>query len=345
MEKSFPSKDPAKYTPGDTFLLDNKLWVVYEYSELSPSGEYMERQWTVQAASGRENAYLMHCIGERSGIEIEQWFFSRPIELKMLELEGGGSLNEKMSAYPQPSVQVRYGGRTFSLKETYTVKAVDDEGQTVPRETRDYFDASGKDNLAMEIWHEPDAYYPEAYLGRRIDPQELVYQARQRVFTKDVKKYISYIVFAPFVLLTARIPLDYILLLSFLFTAMVWAYLLSRNSCFVVGVFSALVGGVLIMLLGSLSGWFTAITIVLLATAMTRVMAAMAESLAVDIAQVSSLTAFCSALLVSFYIYFHFAPGPHTAFQLGEAAVIPFLIAGVTYLINWGVDRVCPNTD
>ncbi len=345
MDRDRKQKSLTTYKCGDSFTFEDDTWVVTEYG-LSPNDSgYDERQWTVQDKRSGETAYLLLC--EETGNTTEKWVFTRQIVLGSVFIsddspDQGRSLKEKMPG--KPPQKMTYNMRDFFFKESYTTQAEDDDGNRVPKETWDYFDASELNNLAIEIWKEPDADYPEAFLGAIIPSSMFVYAGAKRVIAKKALGSLWIVPVSMFFLLCSGVPGDWLLALMLPIEALIWTLLLSPVCLLAVLAVTGVICALLFTVLFNTPAVFIGPIMVGLVTAFVRFGASMQEDIALNIPLVSGAAAFVPIVVFSFTIYFKFSPGPHSAGQLGATILLPVMIGAITALVNWGLGKLWPNT-
>ncbi len=343
MDQNVKSKKPFQYKRGDRFKYMNRTWMALDFSVTENEKGYKERQWTVEDEQSKEMAYLLLCE-ESGGQTKEKWVFTRQIPLdEVLSSDELRLFAELVTPSAPPTVLV-YQKQSYHFKESYTVKATDDDGRRVPKETWDYFDGSEVKNLAIEIWKEPEGNYPEAYLGIVFDPDMLVYSGSRSVLVSKDFNGMWIVLITGIVLFFFGVPGDWLLAFTLPVVALMWAYILSPSYLPVVIGVALLMLGLLFTVFSTLSGFLCGIAILCLGTLLVRSLALVKKEMSRDIPQVAGLAAFMSTVIYSFFTYFKFAPGPHHAGQLAAVILLPVIIAGATVLVNWGLGILWPNT-
>jgi len=338
-------KKPQYYNRGDSFDYDGKTWVVSDYSLASREG-YKERQWTVHAKFGGV-AYLLLCIEEVQGSTEEKWIFSRPIALSHVSFPSHLYTPSPERVPAESAPEVTYNGEKYYFKESYEIKAKDDEGNFVPELTWDYYDHTGKINLAIEIWEEADRNYPEAYLGVLIDPGILVYRGRSHTAAiYHISSNLLWIAFCiVFCLLGNGVPGDWILAGVMAVLGPIAAVIMFSGSAgLAVFAGAAAIAIVLSAALASLPGLFAALIIAAASTVAAILFSSgsAGSSLGIsgdDLPAAAGLTAFTAAAIYGFVVYFRFAPGPHNGGQILAVLLLPVIIGGITMFIGWGWKR------
>ncbi len=346
MGSDIKQRMPSDFKQGSRFTFDGRTWVVTEYTVSPGQGGYDERQWTIQDEQNQAVAYLLACESDDNGFNSERWEFTRQLvmsEVSNTEDNGRPFAEQMMPRIPPKEVSCR--GQLFTLKESYTTKAEDDEGNTVPKETWDYFDSTGVRNLAFEIWKEPDRDYPEVYLGNMIDPAGLVYAGSKTAVALKGGNGLWGGLMVVGVLFISGVPGD--LLLSFALPAMALAVAFSLSLvCSLVVLAGAAINSLfLLTFFFNMPGLFIGVITVGLVTGSVVLAASMNNDIAPHILWISGLAAFISTIIYSFIVYFRFAPAPHNVAQLGAVVLLPVVIAGTTALVNGGLRYLWPSIE
>lgn len=185
--------------PGDWVRWGSVDWEVTGRTVYRESADYQEVQWEIEG--GHSTRYLIMSTENKGGGTEVIWVCTRQTGIGRVQLsEGNGwrSFREKdeMSAPPR---QVKYDETLYRLEGETQGRAEDDEGNDVNKLTWDYYDASGKRNLAIEVWQCPDADYYEAYDGLVVKPSEFArIKAPPRRLPKLDKDMLSALVVAGF---------------------------------------------------------------------------------------------------------------------------------------------------
>lgn len=346
MGQDVKQKQPTEFIRGSRFSYDGRSWVVTDYIASPTWRGYDERQWTVQNEQSREVAYLLACESEDNTFNGERWEFTRQITFgEIVDPQNNGRSLAEMTMPDNPPKELTCHGKTFIFKESYTVKAADDDGNKVPKETWDYFDSSGVLNLAFEIWKEPDANYPEVFLGEMIDSAKLAYLGKS-VFAdkKDFKGFWGVLCIPVFLLFTG-VPGDWLLAFFVPFMALSGAYFISPYCFLAVLPIAAVTSGLLMTIFIGMPWLFVGLISVGLVTAGVLFGVSVRNDLVLYIPWLSGFASFIATSIYSFVIYFKVAPAPHNLGQLGATILLPMAIAAVTVLVNWGIGNLWPSID
>lgn len=147
-------------------------WEVTERTLYRESADYQETQWELEG--GGDTRYLVMSVENKGGTSETAWVCTRQTGIGRIQRpEGGGWKNfrEKDSMQAVPP-KVKFDGVDFTLEGETEGSAESDEGETVNKLTWDYYDATRKRNLAIEVWQCSDADYYEAYDGQVVRPAD-----------------------------------------------------------------------------------------------------------------------------------------------------------------------------
>lgn len=150
-------------------------WEVIDRTLYRESADYQEVQWELEGSG--DTRYLVMSTENKGGTPEVVWVCTRQTGINRIQRprEGGGWVNfrekDSMSAAPP---KVKFDGVDYSLEGETEGTAESDEGETVTKLTWDYYDASRKRNLAIEVWQCSDADYYEAYDGQVVRSADFV---------------------------------------------------------------------------------------------------------------------------------------------------------------------------
>jgi hypothetical protein len=230
-------------------------------------------------------------------------------------------------------------------------RAKDDDGKMVPKDTWDYYDSSGKRNVAIEIWKEADRDYPEAYDGKVIDtstiklfsPAENIIAAAKIKPAKSVHFGSGLVLgIMAFFAFMSGMPFDILLTLSVPGICL-YVMFFQYNSLFWVAVFGAtwLLFSALILFIwhGVASYWVVMLVLLIISVFVIKTIG----SYYPDAKEKITPTIFAAVFLpgtwtYSFYMYFMYAPGPHNFNQLMVTCLLPVFLTGILFLINWALN-------
>lgn len=157
---------------GDWVRWGSVDWEVTGRTVYRESADYQEVQWEIEG--GYSTRYLVMSTENKGGGTEVIWVCTQQTGIGRVQRPDGGgwrSFREKDSMSAPPP-KVRFGDTEYSLEGETQGRAVDDEGDEVNKLTWDYYDPSGKRNLAIEVWQCSDADYYEAYDGLVVKPGE-----------------------------------------------------------------------------------------------------------------------------------------------------------------------------
>jgi hypothetical protein len=143
-----------------------RSWSVSDHSSYDNADGYHVDEWECERSDGAETAYLLRETGaDHSGQE--RWFFTRPIPISAITLEGGKPFADVAAGSTEPPPALVYRGLAHGFDEQTDGTYREDPGDEAGKITWDYWDAKEEQNLAVERWADGriDCYY-----GRRIDP-------------------------------------------------------------------------------------------------------------------------------------------------------------------------------
>lgn len=342
---------------GNGIRFRNVKWAVTDKDEYVESADYRETQWTLLTA-GKRTAYLIQSDENTDHGPERIWIFSRPVPLESVRYKnenGDWMLFEECGRLYKPPQVAALGETIFTLQGETSGQAEDDDGNMVTKLTWDYYDESGARNLAIEVWKEEDGDYPEAYDGESISPDEVeILDAKEvaqirRVAASDWQGLGLTIAGAVIVVLFlwgAGIPLDVCLAGAVPITAVF--RILKRNAVVVgaVAVIMTLLFGVVMFLMGGVASfWVIAILSMVLGVALRYSVSLVGLDAAALGGPHDLLGCFLPALwMVSFYMYFVYAPGPRDGAQLGAAVLVPVVITAGIYLVNYLLGRIWPSS-
>lgn len=344
-------KLPEQLKKGDAINYDQTDWLVTDRSVYKESDDYREVQCTLYNAKQGER-YLVRSEGKTDkGIEYT-WVFTRAISIRPIQFKSatGDWLHlDKKHFVSAPPNELKRNDILFHFMGETSGKAKDDDGNMVTKLTWDYYDATGKQNLAIEIWKEEDGDYPEAYDGTVIDPHSIrILQPgaarRLRRNPAPWQQNVLYGLAVALVVWLNGVPMDICIavgipvLVVYLVTALRgvgwWLWWASAV------VWMAMI--ILCMVKGSgTSYWVIAAWGVALATICARTIALLAPEADRGDYSLISFTGLLPALwLYSFFTYFKFAPGPHSAGQFLTACLLPSIPTAICYCANLALENM-----
>jgi len=335
---------------GDWVRWDSRDWEVTDRDGYRESADYAETQWELEAGSG-ETYYLVRSQENKAGGQEEVWVCTTQTGISSVQFCGPSgewrNFIEKDDLQAPPA-RVRYDGAELSLDGETKVKAEDDDGNTVPKLTWDYYDQARKRNVAIEIWREPDADYYEAYNGRVVRPADfgLLPPRASRNRGGGMESVGSFLVAAAMVaflvlplvggmLTSLDVGAEYLLALGL--PAVCFALSLMRGAhrgLFYSSLAGALAAAILLLKFRGLGGsyWEYAVYGALggpaIAETASKVFAGIRAS---DKAFSAGNAALLLLFILSFAHYIRFAPRPHNPSGLLAACVLPLLPALLVY--------------
>ena len=324
-------------------------WTVSDKTVSRQSGSYLERQWTL--THGSDELYLVKSEEKKiSGLE-EIWVLTRQISLSGVSYEyapGNWRGLDEDSLPPEPPRAVQYAEADYTYDSTSSVKAKDDDGNMVPKDTWDFYSADRRKNLAIEIWKEDDKDYPEAYLGDVVTPADFeVLDKKVAVprfglspdqgFFEILKNSAGGAGMVGLMLIINGFPCDYFIALAVPATLLFCLYVLGSPAWLTVScvcVWCAV--GAAAKLSGfGLSFWYLAFSCAALSVVLPRLMATFFQGQEISGHWRLAVYGVLPALWVySFLVYIIFAPGPHAAYQFFAACLLPLAIAAAVAALN-----------
>ncbi len=324
-------------------------WTVSDKTVSRQSGSYLERQWTL--THGSEELYLVKSEEKKaSGLE-EIWVLTRQIPLSGVsyEYEPGSwrGLHED-SLPPEAPRCVKYAQADYAYDSTSSVKAKDDDGNMVPKDTWDFYSGDRRKNLAIEIWKEDDKDYPEAYLGDVVTPSDFEVLDKKAALPRfglkpgqgvfeTLKNSASGAGMVGLMLIINGFPCDYFIALAVPATLLLCLYIQGSAawltvSCLCVWI---AVGAAARLSSFGLSFWSMAFFCAALSVVLPRLMAMFLQGGQISEHWRLAVFGVLPALWVySFLVYIIFAPGPHAAYQFFAACLLPVAIAAAIAALN-----------
>ncbi|MDO8803406.1 MAG: DUF4178 domain-containing protein [Elusimicrobiota bacterium] len=338
---------------GDWVRWDSRDWEVTDRDGYRESADYSETQWELAPRSGAAYYLVRSQEQKADGLE-EVWVCTTQTGISTVEFrkDSGGwrAFKEKDSLLAPPG-QARYQGVEFSLDGKSEVRAEDDDGNTVPKFTWDYYDQDRKRNIAIEIWREPDADYYEAYQGVVVRPSDFeplpprASVSRGRVNGETAGSLAVAAAFAAFffvplggaVMTACNVGAEYLLALLLPAAFVGFSFLRGAHRGLL---YSSLAGSlalaIILLRLRGLGGsyWEYAVYGVLAGSVITegasRLFGGIRTS---DKAMSAGNAALLLLFIVSFAHYIKVAPRPHNGSGLLAACVLPVLPALLVYFI------------
>jgi hypothetical protein len=344
---------------GQTLSFEGREWEVTDHSSYWDDEGYRVVEWCCECDD--VEAYLLKEVREG---EPDRWFFTRAIPR-----QGVGMLP---AAGTTPPPALTYEGRTYRFEEKTEGTYEEDPGQREQKTTWEYWDDGRRHNLAVELWADGRL---ECYHGAYIEPGEVTLAedsagsgareeretpdatlaagsaARLAVAAERAKRQPAVPVFNPFITAVGILPFIYFVPFFFfgrpfdeslavaLPLALLFAWLFTRvpaPGALWVGLLGILVVGLAFWKFHPLTnpaGVATLVGAPAVVGAWGRRHGARGRRAVVYVA---ALVVGLPALVLGFYHYFTFAPGPHgldqLALALGPAvlgAVAAMLIARV----------------
>lgn len=148
-------------------------WEVTERTTYRESADYHEVQWELEGGGGTR--YLVMSTENKGGSPEVVWVCTRQTGIGRVQRpdpSGGWRNFKEKDAMDAPPPRVKYDGVDYTLEGESEGSAESDEGETVNKLTWDYYEASRKRNLAIEVWQCSDADYYEAYDGQVVRPAD-----------------------------------------------------------------------------------------------------------------------------------------------------------------------------
>ncbi|MBF0571177.1 MAG: DUF4178 domain-containing protein [Candidatus Omnitrophica bacterium] len=339
---------------GDCLRYHQTDWLVTDQYVYSHTGTYQETQWTLES-KGKQTVYLVK-QEEKKGSDTEiVWILTHEIELGSIRYPGPQgewvSFKEKETP-PSPPESIKLNdGTSFTLRNKTSGRARDDDGKMVPKLTWDYYDSSGKRNIAIEIWEESDGNYPDAYDGTVVDlsdirilPPDDVKKVRRRIrpVNKNLSNVYVFVGIGAFIMMSSGFAIEWLIaasipiasiIIMFLYGSLFWQIAFSATWI----IFSL----VLFFIFNMAAPFWTVLTILIILSVLILKMIPYFSS---DIREkVTPLIFFAVFLpgswIYSFYMYFRFAPGPHNFIQFMETCLLPIFITGVLFGVNKLLDQ------
>ncbi len=143
---------------GQTLSFDGREWEVTDHSSYWNDAGYRVTEWCCETDD--TEAYLLKEIQEGSPT---RWFFTRSIPR-----EGVGDLPGGRPSSPPPTLT--YGGQTYRYAETTEGTYEQDPGDRVQKATWEYWDDGRRHNLAVEVWADGRL---DCYHGAYIEPGDV----------------------------------------------------------------------------------------------------------------------------------------------------------------------------
>lgn len=334
-------------------------WEVTDRNVYRESAEYEETQWELE--DGSSTRYLVRSEEKKPGGTEVVWVCTVQTGVRRIEYHTPGGQLERLrekNALDAPPPKVLFDGVVYSLDGETEGKAVDDEGNNVTKLTWDYYDATRRRNLAIEVWKCPDADYFEVYDGTVTSPSEFSrVQTPPRRAPRFNSEAVGHLVVAVFAMIfflpivggamgAFDVGAEYLLALlvpglAVGAAAAARANGVSLSAACAAGVFA---GAALVNFRGLGHGYWT------YAAYAVCLGAACAEVLARSVGGVTradkAFAAGCSSLLALFIVslahYVQFAPRPHNIGMLFAACLLPALPAAAlfaAYLFLGGSDE------
>lgn len=151
---------------GDWVRWESVDWEITDRTTYRESSDYQEVQWELEGSGGTR--YLVQSRENKGGSVEEVWVCTRQAGIGQVQRpspSGGWQNFREKDAMDGPPPKVKFDGLEFAFEGDTEGKAVDDDGNNVTKLTWDYYDASRRRNVAIEVWQCPDADYYEAYDG------------------------------------------------------------------------------------------------------------------------------------------------------------------------------------
>ena len=338
---------------GDWVRWNSREWEVTDRDGFRESSEYSETQWELTPKSGAAH-YLVRSQEQKAGGLEEVWVCTTRTGIGTVQFckpSGEWRAFREKDSMPTPPERARYEGVELSLDGKSEVRAEDDDGNTVPKFTWDYYDPERKRNIAIEIWREPDADYYEAYQGvivRPIDFEPLPPRASARKSMGGGETIASLAVAAAFaafffvplggaVLTACDVGAEYLLALLLPAVFVGYSFLKgAHRSLLYSSLAGSLAAAIFLLEVRGLGGsyWEYAVYGVLAGAAITegasRLFGGVRSS---DKAFSAGNAALLLLFIVSFAHYIKAAPRPHNGSGLLAACVLPVLPALLVYLV------------
>jgi hypothetical protein len=358
LEAMCPATKPLhQLEKGKYIRFSGTEWCVKRKDLYSVSPRYKETQWTLVDQHGAA-CYLVRAMEHQKGSWEEYWIWTRQIPLSKVEYDRNGwwepikkvvqpagefksglspgSRDRATVAAPQ---RVRYKGLEYTLHDQHEANARDDHGAMVPKITWDYLDQGRQRNLAIEIWREPDKDYPEAYDGVTIDPQAVqqIEAAPLRRFTPQYGMLAAGAILAFFGLFAflGGLPFDMYLagVVPFLAVSVLMTLYVPFAWLLAMAVAGVCLGGMIS--LGASSFWTICLASILAAVfippMLLRTMGRTMRERPTFVAWGGVLPA---VWIYSFYMFFHYAPGPHEGYHLSVTCLIPLVLTGICFIFT-----------
>jgi hypothetical protein len=324
-------------------------WTVSDKTVSRQSDSYIERQWTL--THGSDELYLVKSEEKKAGGLEEIWVLTRQISLSGVSYEyapGNWRGLDEDALPPEPPRAVQYAEADYNYDSTSSVKARDDDGNMVPKDTWDFYSADRRKNLAIEIWKEDDKDYPEAYLGDVVTPGDFEVLDKKvatprfgiradQGFLGILKSSASGIGIVGLMLVINGFPCDYFIALAVPAALLLCMYIMGSPAWLTVSCVCVwgVVGAAAWLSGFGLSFWYLAFSCAALSVVLPRLMTTFSQG--TEISGHWRLAAFgvLPALWVySFLVYIIFAPGPHAAYQFLAACLLPLAIAAAAAVLN-----------
>lgn len=324
-------------------------WNVSDKTVSRQSGTYLERQWTL--THGSEELYLVKSEEKKaSGLE-EIWVLTRQIQLSGVSCESGpgnwNSLDEDSMPEEAPR-SVKYAQAGYIYESTSSVKAKDDDGNMVPKDTWDFYSSDHRKNLAIEIWKEEDKDYPEAYLGDVVSPADFVVLDKKvavprfgirpdQGFFEILKSSASGVGVVGLMLVINGFPCDYFIALAVPAMLLLCMYIMGSPAWLTVSCVCVwgVVGAAAVLGGFGLSFWYLAFSCAALSVVLPRLTTTFSQGTEISGHWRLAFFGVLPALWIySFLVYIIFAPGPHAAYQFFAACLLPLAAAAGTAALN-----------
>jgi len=323
-------------------------WFVSTRETYKESEDYQEIQWTL-VAKGKATIYLIRSEEKKeAGLECV-WVLTKQIPLNSVQHQSVPENWQPLFEEPfvsAPPQAVKLGPTLFNFDGETSCRAKDDEGLLVTKLTWDYYDDTRTRNVVIEVWKESDRDYPEAYEGTVVQTSEfeILPEEKRRAVLRKVKPAgkgllpaLWTFVFIGLFLFLSGVPLDY--LIAGIVPVFAIVVLVQEASLFwslVAGLmWIALAGMFFFMDRIQASFWGVALGALAVSILVPRIVASARPDLAEGANGPILFTNLLPPLWIySFFIYFKCAPGPHEAFQLITACLLPVAITSIVYLIT-----------
>ena len=338
------NKSPEKLKKGDAINYNGIDWTITDRSIYKGSKDYQEVQWTLYNQNVGER-YLVRSEENKGGSYEYIWVFTKPFNIEVVEYEspsGTWALFKEDEFVDTPPSRIKYDNIIFIFEGETSGKAKDDDGLMVKKLTWDYYDSSGKRNLAIEVWKEQDRDYPEAYDGIVIEPVNIrILQSKEaqsmRRSLMSWQKEIGWSSGIVLFLFMSGVPLD--VGVAFAVPIVSIYMVVTRYATVRLCIASILVWLAIAVLVFfthfSAPYWLMAgygIVLIMVVSRLTALTDIEGDGSNYSLISFSGLLP--ALWIYSFIMYFKFAPGPHSAGQFLITCILPLLPVLVGYALS-----------